>query len=346
MTYRIWMLLATLFMVSCQSNLNEHGIAEEREELIILAKVANLGSHISTRNDNYGFAFAEGDTVDLWIDNDIIIRNYVYEGGILHGATDDDVYYFRVDNRPIAKLYSQWPTAYGREEFPTFQGSEEEYERADWLRAEMTNVQASGTGVPVHYEHQNSRLVFELPDYAGQLTALSLQIGADTYEGFIPDGGNRGELILKPGPLNIAASHINNYIQVNDVQMPLVFTENIQLNMASGYSYVITLTRKGDDLVFIIHIYGFGTTDNNIAVPFTQDEDGYYLIGAEHQLRAARSLVMQYQWRDKNFRLTEDIELTSSWDPVKEGLYSGIFDMNGKTVSLAEGEEGSFVFKL
>ena len=342
--------LAGLFMMISISSCNDEPINNSLElsskELTLYANVDGVSSHATRTTDNYGFAFVEGDTVDLWVNGEEKARKYSFENHMLSGSTEGDKFYFSIDNRPINTLVSQWPTAFGREDFPTFQGSEEEFKRADWLRAEMDNVQATGTSIPIHYKHENSRLVFELPDYAGSLSALSLQIGYDTYEGYIPSEMNRSELILRPALITINASHNNNYILVDNVPMPLVFTSNITINMLAGYSYVITLTRKGDNLNFRISIHGFSNSDNEIAVPFERDADGYFPIEAEHQLRAARSLATKYLWHYEKFKLVNDIVLTSEWQPIEAGLFSGEFDLNGYSVTLFEDEENEFLFSL
>ena len=160
-------LLTIVLLSSCENEQTNNSLELSSRELTLHANVDGVSSSKTRSSDSYGFAFVDGDTVDLCVNGEEKARKYSFETNMLAGDTESDKFYFSIDNRPVNTLVSQWPTSFGREDFPTFQGSEEEFKRADWLRAEMNNVQATGTSIPIHYQHQNSRLVFELPDYAG-----------------------------------------------------------------------------------------------------------------------------------------------------------------------------------
>ena len=117
--------LAGLFMMISISSCNDEPINNSLElsskELTLYANVDGVSSHATRTTDNYGFAFVEGDTVDLWVNGEEKARKYSFENHMLSGSTEGDKFYFSIDHRPINTLVPQCPTAFGRYYFPRFQ---------------------------------------------------------------------------------------------------------------------------------------------------------------------------------------------------------------------------------
>lgn len=298
---------AGALFTACQQ---EEGIATSEsgpKELTLSAESVSDREEVTTRANGNTF-FKDGKQIKLLITPNgsaEITKTYTYKTGIFSGSTDDQKFFFQMnDDYFVSKLVALWPEK--REEsdkpiengtinenLPTDQRNPDNYQKADWLTAEYNNNSATTEGimptdapVPLHFKRNNARLEFEVQGqhaYGQEISSLILElqlkdlntsaITAAAFWAYRNEETGHAEVILPSGSklTTPKANHMIGRIAVagkTEYTGTVIIPEVLDITLEPNTSYKVTLTPRGDNLIASIEIGGFGQDEEGIGLPF------------------------------------------------------------------------------
>lgn len=109
---------------------------------------------------------------------------YIWSEGNLQGQDEGSTIYFPIDGTPISQLSVRWPDdavrASAGESVTRDQSTETAFLLSDWLSATLSDVNYTGTDIPITLEHERTCLVFLAGGALEGKKITSLKIGEYT----------------------------------------------------------------------------------------------------------------------------------------------------------------------
>ncbi|MCD7915169.1 MAG: fimbrillin family protein [Tannerellaceae bacterium] len=285
---------------------------------------------------------------------------YVYQDdGVFRG---NPPYYFPLDDSYILTLEAEWPiNAINTGGFIADQREEENYREADWLlaTASVSGVMATDVPVPLHFNHNNCLLEFELAGQNAQgmaIEELILDLRVDGQEtacyAYCQNENGRASLLLKDGTQLVSeANQIIGSLKVQDNSSRYsILLDTVDMTLEAGKRYLVTLVSQGyntDMYVFLGTFYqGTGETEDGIGVPFhlpDEGEMGDYIIHTPVQLITVSYVIRHYtdgstiQWPTLTYTLADDFEMTAEYAelyiPIPADTFTGTIIYQGSPVT-------------
>lgn len=340
---------------ACQNE--EIPAAETNEkELSFYPTVRSMEQQVLTRAATNTF-FKTGDEVTVSVTTDRASNNssshiYTYDAtGTFTGGSNP--FLFKLDDTYIVQLKASWPTQEVRDEgIITDQRDFEEYRKADWLsaEAEAKNILPTDEPVPLHFEHEQSRLTFRIAGqnaYGIYIKDLIVGLDADLGNGSPEEAAFRAhclddgtaELILPAGtkiaPGGEAGSRAliglvtldSRDEEIKDYRGSIYIPGNTDITLKPNHDYLVTLTPEGYDLYAHITVDGFPQSEGYVGIPIQMPKkidgsDNQYSIDTPLQL-VTLSLLLQGgyikseeavagQWSTYTYTLKEGLTMTEN----------------------------------
>lgn len=349
MRYKQYIVAASFALLLAACGQDETLPAGNKGELRLAPAVENM-TQVSVRSAGNAF-FKEGDEIGITVKSSTDTGTgkaftYTYKNSVFAGNPG---YFFSLDDSYITELTASWPKDGAESEIETDQRTLENYRKADKMTATTTleGIMPTDAPVPLTFKHNNCRLVFEL---AGQnanglkIESLILELQYNgkpaAFWAYCGEGGanwdGNAALILDPAiSIDSEEQYMIGRITVagSKEYTGTIFFPATDVKLQAGYSYLVTLTPRGDNLIASIHFGGWGQDEEGIGVPFqlpakVASNPDLYVISNAAQLVTLSYLIRNYpspdgtnangtDWTKQNYTITNEINMAGiDWKSI------------------------------